>query len=63
MNKLNNKTEMDAEELTLAPETELLEEAKRIAEKSAQKETASFFKNRLTNAPFSCKIFLSIRLF
>lgn len=54
---------MDAEELTLAPETDLLEEAKRIAVESAEKETAPFFKNRLTNAPFSCKIFLSILLF
>ena len=43
MNELNDKTEMDAEELTLAPETELHDEAKRIAEESAGKETASFF--------------------
>ena len=63
MKEFNEKTMMDAEELTLAPETELHDEAKRIAVESAKKETASFFKNRLTNAPFSCKIFLSILLF
>ncbi|MBQ9085705.1 MAG: Ig domain-containing protein [Clostridia bacterium] len=49
MNELNNKTEMDAEELILAPETEIYEEARRIAMESAGKESALFFVEYDTN--------------